>query len=132
MLSRPDGEEAGREDVGEQHWRTDHLDPVAADGVLGVVSQDAPSSEDGVLIKNFPHNLQGVIFSQFVLVKVVEQQLQSIHYLIPVQLEVFRTVLEQMYEIFNDLIDLDVLDLVGDMLLQIGIRLGSVSTLFLI
>ena len=37
-----------------------------------------------------------------------------------------------MYEVFNHLIHLDKLDLVGNMLLQISVRLGGVPTLLLI
>ena len=118
--------------MGQEDGRSDHLDPVAADGIFGVVSEDPSSPEDCLFVQDLTEDLKGVVFVQLVLVQVVEQKLQSVHYFVAVELEIFGAVLQKMNEIFDNFIDLNVLYLIGNVFLQVGIALGRITTLFFI
>ena len=132
LLRCSDGEQGGREDVGHQDRRTDHLDPVAADGVFRIISEDLPPAEYGLFVKNLAQNLQSIILGQFVLIQIIEQQLQPIDDLIPVELEILGAILEQMYEILDNIVHLDELDLIRNVLLQVSVRLGRAAALLLV
>ena len=62
LLGGFDWEDVCGEDVGEENGRSDHLDPVAADGIFGVVSQDSSFPEDCLIVKDLTENLKGVVF----------------------------------------------------------------------
>lgn len=132
LLCRSYGEQGGRKDVGHQDRGTDHLDPIAADGVFRIISEDLPLAEYGLFVENLTQNLQSIVLGQFVLIQIIEQQFQPIDNLISVQLEILRAILEQMYEILDNIVHLDELDLIGDMLLQISVRLRRAAALLLI
>lgn len=118
--------------MGEEYRRSDHLDPVTAYCIFRVVSQDSPPPKDCLFVEDLTQNLKGIVFVQLILVEVVQEKLEPVDYLVAVELEILRAVLQKVDKILDNLIDFNVLDLIGNVLLQIGVAFGGIPALLLI